>query len=46
MARLIELAGRYLDNVATIYQGNDPEHTAKRKENVERGIEIYKKRYN
>ena len=38
LRELLSLSHLYLDNIETIYRGNDPEHTLARKGNVEKGI--------
>ena len=43
---LVKLANRYVQNIEYIYEGNDPEHTAKRKRNVIRGLETYSIKHN
>jgi len=39
--QLVKLADRYIQNIRFIYEGNDVEHTALRKQNVLHGLEIY-----
>ena len=41
--RLCQMAKPYLENIEYIYDGNDLEHTMKRKENVIKGLEYYSK---
>ena len=39
---LLQFSDKYLENIDLIYEGNDAQHTAKRKENVVKGINLYK----
>jgi len=38
---LLKLADKYIENIDFIYQGNDTEHTLKRKQNVLNGFRLY-----
>jgi hypothetical protein len=42
---LVKLAPEYIENIEFIYDGNDSEHTAKRKENVLKGLKYYANKY-
>ena len=41
--QLCQKAKRYIENIENIYQGNDPEHTQIRKQNVINGLKYYSK---
>lgn len=43
---LCENAHEYLGKIEFIYEGNDPEHTDTRKENVFRGFQYYSQKHN
>jgi hypothetical protein len=38
---LLQFSDKYVENIEFIYNGNDEQHTAKRKENVLKGLEAY-----
>lgn len=38
---LCRLAGKYLESIYYIYEGNDESHTRERKKNVQRGLKLY-----
>lgn len=38
---LLQFSDKYIENIEFIYEGNDARHTAKRKENVLKGLKIY-----
>ena len=38
---LLQFSEKYVENIDFIYEGNDVQHTAKRKENVEKGVREY-----
>ncbi|QGY45540.1 DUF1284 domain-containing protein [Maribellus comscasis] len=38
---LLQFSEEYVENMKFIYEGNDIAHTAKRKENVQKGLKIY-----
>lgn len=43
---LCKMAHRYILNIELIYEGNNPEHTQLRKENVIRGLKYYSEKNN
>ena len=43
--KLCKIATKYLKNIEYIYEGNDPEHTLIRKENVLKGLQYYVQKY-
>lgn len=38
---LLQFSEKYIENIEFIYEGNDQQHTAKRRENVVAGLKIY-----
>ena len=38
---LLQFSDRYVENIEFIYAGNDEQHTAMRKDNVLKGVEVY-----
>ncbi len=42
---LLQFSDKYLDNIEFIYEGNDAQHTAKRKENVLKGVKLYNAKF-
>lgn len=38
---LLQFSDKYIENIEYIYEGNDARHTAKRKENVLKGLKVY-----
>ena len=43
---LVKRGNQYIRNIEYIYEGNDAEHTAQRRQNVIRGLELYSAKYN
>lgn len=42
---IIQLASKYIENIEYVYEGNDLEHTLKRKENVIKGVKYYSEKH-
>ncbi|MDD2382354.1 MAG: hypothetical protein WCY58_03020 [Mariniphaga sp.] len=42
---LCRFAGKYLENIFFIYEGNDEEHTRERKKNVMKGLSLYAQKH-